>query len=218
MCGGPGTEKDGKLHNNATWRCDSIEVWRKGKKYMPVELIEEMEQTLCISEAIRAGAGMVITGGEPLLQEPAILEFLECLKARIPQAGSMYLEIETNGTIAPKSENFRRFVDQWNVSPKLANSGEAYFKRYVHYALKWFAEDRDSRFKFVISHLDDMQEVFKMISSLKIPASQIWLMPAASSCGELLQANKMVAEICLQYHFNFSSRLQLEIWDATTGV
>ena len=33
MCGGRGTEKDFKLHNGATWRCDSIEVWRKGKKW-----------------------------------------------------------------------------------------------------------------------------------------------------------------------------------------
>ncbi len=29
MCGGMGTQFDGELHNEAEWRCDSVEVWMK---------------------------------------------------------------------------------------------------------------------------------------------------------------------------------------------
>jgi len=30
LCGGYGTQKDGKLHDGATWRCDTLDVWTKG--------------------------------------------------------------------------------------------------------------------------------------------------------------------------------------------
>ena len=58
---------------------------------------------------------LVITGGEPLLQGGALADLL----AQIPD---MEIEIETNGTTkAPSHVDIR--VDQYNVSPKLAHSG-----------------------------------------------------------------------------------------------
>src|SRR3990167_10969815 len=55
---------------------------------------------------------LVVTGGEPLLQAGALAELLELLP-------DMSVEIETNGTIAPPARLDIR-VDQYNVSPKLA--------------------------------------------------------------------------------------------------
>jgi hypothetical protein len=31
MCGGMGTQFDNELHNGASWRCDTIEVWMKAQ-------------------------------------------------------------------------------------------------------------------------------------------------------------------------------------------
>ena len=58
---------------------------------------------------------LVITGGEPLLQAPALAEML----AHLPDIA---VEIETNGTVAPPPRLDVR-VDQYNVSPKLSHSG-----------------------------------------------------------------------------------------------
>jgi 7-carboxy-7-deazaguanine synthase len=58
---------------------------------------------------------LVITGGEPLLQAGGLAEMLEHLP-------DISVEIETNGTVAaPPRLDIR--VDQYNVSPKLAHSG-----------------------------------------------------------------------------------------------
>ena len=58
---------------------------------------------------------LVITGGEPLLQAPALARLLELLP-------DVSVEIETNGTTkAPAPLDIR--IDQFNVSPKLAHSG-----------------------------------------------------------------------------------------------
>ena len=61
----------------------------------------------------------VITGGEPLLQEKAFLEMIHLIRATNP---SHQFEVETNGTRVPSSE-FSAAVNQFNVSPKLSNSG-----------------------------------------------------------------------------------------------
>jgi len=115
MCGGKGTEKDGKLHDGATWRCDSIEVWIKGKSKPYAEILP-----IECQEAIRNGANVIITGGEPMLQQKNIEGFIQYIVEEINDFP--FIEIETNGTIMPNNDMLN-LVDQWNVSPKLANSG-----------------------------------------------------------------------------------------------
>ena len=49
MCGGEGTQKDKELHDGATWRCDTIEVWMKSrakefKDILPINCIEAIKQ------------------------------------------------------------------------------------------------------------------------------------------------------------------------------
>ena len=59
---------------------------------------------------------LVITGGEPLMQQDDLVELVTFLKPEF------YVEVETNGTILPNNE-LTTLVDQWNVSPKTKNSG-----------------------------------------------------------------------------------------------
>ena len=58
---------------------------------------------------------LVITGGEPMLQQRHLVSLLRRLKA---QQKNYFVEVETNGTIKP-DENILQLIDQWNVSPKL---------------------------------------------------------------------------------------------------
>ena len=58
---------------------------------------------------------LVITGGEPLLQGAALARMVAMLEG-------VSVEIETNGTVAPHPA-LDPLVAQYNVSPKLAHSG-----------------------------------------------------------------------------------------------
>ena len=78
---------------------------------------------------------VVVTGGEPLLQQSELIPLVEMLRA-----GGLRIEVETNGTIIPAA-GLAAAVDQWNVSPKLANSGNAPDQQESPEALAWFAEE-----------------------------------------------------------------------------
>jgi hypothetical protein len=43
-------------------------------------------------------------------------------------------------------------------------------------------------------------------------------MPSAQDQEELNKNTKLVTEICLENSYNFSTRLQIIIWNETTGV
>ena len=60
---------------------------------------------------------LVITGGEPLLQQAVLAPLVSSLAGQ-----GFYCELETNGTIVP-SPDMIEGIAQWNVSPKLENSG-----------------------------------------------------------------------------------------------
>ncbi len=102
-----------------SWRCDSHEVWRKGNTMSFGEIIEEMGGNEALQN-LRDGVHLIITGGEPMLQQDDLSEFFYYLKESCGK--SPFIEIETNGTIHPRS--IRQHVTQWNLSPKLGNSGE----------------------------------------------------------------------------------------------
>jgi len=207
MCGGKGTEKDGNLHDGATWRCDSIEVWIKGKSKPYEDILPED-----CKEAIKNGAHVIITGGEPMLQQKNIVGFIEYLETLHPFP---YVEIETNGTIMPSQDMFE-LVSQWNVSPKLANSGMEKRDR-INVDVLEAITDWDCQFKFVVSNVSDWEEIKKDFLPY-LDKSYITLMPAGSNQEELLTTKELVAEICKQNYIRLTNRIHIEIWNKKTGV
>lgn len=213
MCGGKGTEKDGKLHNGATWRCDTIEVWLKGKKKSHEELIQELDARFGFLTRLKHGSHLIITGGEPLLQQNQIVSFLYYLSA---QYGiEPFTEIETNGTIEPIYD-LECLVDLFNVSPKLTNSGESNQSRDTG-ALKKFA-NLNAQYKFVVSEDEEIQEVISIMTKYKLKPVDVWLMPAASDRDTLNKVSKYVIQNAMTYGLNYSHRLHIEIWNQKTGV
>ena len=207
MCGGIGTEKDGKLHNGATWRCDTLDVWIKGTKYSVQEFTDILLEEYSIP--LKQECHIVFTGGEPLMQQKAIIDIINLLK----HAGyHNYIEIETNGTIIPKPD-LDSLVDLYNVSPKLANSGVEKNKRFKSKVLNFFI-NKNSIFKFVISN----EENWKEISLMMLPTKMIYLMPNAEDKEELYSNHELVSETCKREGVNFTTRLQIVLWDKTTGV
>jgi 7-carboxy-7-deazaguanine synthase len=214
MCGGYGTDKDGKLHDGATWRCDSIEVWKHGKRKTFREIVEDFGSNSFLID-LKRGVHLIITGGEPLLQQTAIANFLKEIGSYMNH--SFTVEIETNGTIMP-SEYLMEHVTFWNVSPKLSNSGMAWqdrVKRDVIIALANLHEK--TMFKFVIGGHRDWNDIFYEYDHL-IKHDQIWLMPAADNVEDLIRLSPIVADICKQYRVNFGQRLHIITWNKKTGV
>ena len=207
MCGGMGTQFDGELHNDATWRCDTIEVWMKANSQNIDDVLGEEHH-----KAFANGAHAIITGGEPMMQQAGVEELINYLRGLYP---GIVVEIETNGTIIP-SMQLQDLVTQWNCSPKLANSGNhrnQYFNENVIRVLNKL----NTQFKFVVTTAKDWHE----ISELYLPhidKSKVWLMPSGENQELLNQSKQEVAELVKDNYLKFTNRLHIEIWNKKTGV
>lgn len=187
--------------------CDTLEVWKKGKRVGFESVLTEKEIF-----AIENGAHLVITGGEPLLQQNQIDGFVMWLKNDI---GFLpFVEIETNGTIMP-SKYLSQVVRQWNVSPKLANSGEDIEKFYQPDVIAALIR-LEADFKFVVNNEDDYIEAAGAYNM--IPAKQFWLMPCADNDKDLKEKQEEVSALAIKYVVNYSNRMHIQIWNKKTGV
>lgn len=216
LCGGTRTVADKKLHDGATWRCDTIETWLKGTTKKHPELISDFIKEGFVKE-LDNNARLVVTGGEPLLQQEELTEFLTSL--RQATTNHFAAELETNGTILPQSSIIDTHFQQINCSPKLSNSGIPKEKRIKPEVIKTLLTTNKTIFKFVVNRKEDIIEIKNdFLSNFQIKPNQVWLMPASSSREELVIASEFVVEEAKKLGTNFSSRLQLEIWDKAVGV
>jgi 7-carboxy-7-deazaguanine synthase len=153
-------------------------------------------------------AHVVLTGGEPLLQQDDLAELMAVLRAR--DAGFTF-EVETNGTLLP-DERFDRAIDQYTVSPKLTNSRNAPEKRLVPVALSFFSTSAKANFKFVISRPEDLGEVLEIQRRHAIPAARIYLMAEALDEAALQARARPVIDLALAHGFNYSDRLHIRLF------
>lgn len=218
MCGGRGTEKDKELHDGATWRCDTIEVWLKGDKHSPMELADYLTDKYW--KEFCNGSQLVITGGEPLLQQDLLPSLIRRMKTGRGEF-NFRVEIETNGTIPPDSI-MERLVDQFNISPKLTNSGMKESARIIESTMDKFSQLSrigQAIFKFVVTRENDMQEIIdSYIHPFDLPVNKVWIMPGCSNREQFERVAPLTAKLCQEYGFHFSSRLQINLWNEVTGV
>ena len=216
ICGGYGVEKNGQLGNEATWVCDTIAVWMKGTTYTFDCLVQKLDKEINFLERLKKNVHLVITGGEPLLQEKRMVAFLEYLE--MAYHCKPIVEVETNATIQP-SEALNQRVSYWNTSPKLKNSGMLRKERIKVEVLRWFAKESKAMFKFVIDSKADWEEIDReFIQTDLVPKSQIVLMPSADGLSQLLAKNRLVADLCIHNQIRMCTRLHIEIWNQLTGV
>lgn len=156
---------------------------------------------------------LVVTGGEPLVQQEEFIDVIAILRERDP---SWVVEVETNGTITPVVY-LDELVAQYNVSPKLANSGNDRHLRIKDEALAFFAQSPKAWFKFVVSHPADLEEIGKLQSQLALEADRIILMPEGRDAETLRKRREWLADKCRDLGHRFSDRLQIELWGEEQG-
>ena len=157
---------------------------------------------------------LVVTGGEPLLQAPALARMLARLRTLLP---GVAIEIETNGTVAP-TPALDALIDQYNVSPKLAHSGNAAELALVPERLAHWAAEPRAFLKFVIAEPSDVEEVLALASRFSIPATRIYLMAEGTDPATLAAREHWLAQLCLAHSLTLSKRLHIELYGDTRGT
>ena len=169
-----------------------------------------------IVERVRAVSGdgvrnAVFTGGEPLLQQDA----LATLAARLRELGYR-VEVETNGTVAP-TEELAGYVDQWNVSPKLASSGNAERARHRPAVLQWFASRPNAQLKFVMTSDADVGEVNELVKALGVPRERVLLSPEGVDAATIADRSRWLADRCQRHGYRLGTRLHVFLWGSERG-
>ncbi len=196
-----------------TW-CDTSYTW-DWRHYNPREQILSLSVEEVAHRVERMGGqtirNVVITGGEPLLQQRQLADLAALLKA-----SNRRIEIETNGTVTPE-RSLASLIDQWNVSPKLENSGNGCAKREVAPALEWFAACPSAFFKFVVAAEADVEEVHAFRRRYALPADHVLLMPEGRDPATINRRSWWLAERCLEHGYRFTSRLHILLWGDQRG-
>ena len=201
--------------------CDTPYTWNwigtkftHPEKYDRKEEIHNMSCGQIITELKKMGPkvkALVITGGEPMLQQDELIELIKLLKKE-----SYWVEIETNGTVQP-NDAFLGLINQINCSPKTGNSGADNKKMVMErsVALKKLASSEKTFFKFVIQGRNDLPEIMDLISRYNM--ENVYLMAESRTREDQDRLNAEVNKICLENNFNFSPRLHILIWNRERG-
>jgi len=192
--------------------CDTKYTWdwqHYNKQEEVIELsVREIENRLTAQNCRR----LIVTGGEPLIQHEELTNLLASLKTK-----GFYIEIETNGTIVPNS-NLAWLADQWNISPKLENSGNLLSLREIPEVYDFFINLPSSFFKYVIQKEHDLIEVQELIDKYGIDEEKVVLMPEASDRETLIQRSRWLAEACKDKGYKLSTRLHILLWGNKRGT
>lgn len=199
--------------------CDTPYTWDDSRFNLREELVAEDVSTVAEWVVTSAPRRLIVTGGEPLLQQRQLERLFSevddrCDSARLER---LFLEIETNGTVCPVPTLLGR-VDQWNVSPKLRNSGEREESRLRPSALRPIYESQRAYFKFVIQSAEDVREVDEIVSRLGWDADRVLLMPEATDVAVLRERSPAVAAEAMARRYRFSGRVHLELFGGRRGT
>lgn len=205
-CDTPGTWVYDDRHVNAHesgLRWNPQKELKRRSLYELVNEIEKAETRLC-----------VITGGEPLLQAEPLAALISTLNESVLPRD---FEIETAGTLSPQAlQPFENVA--FNVSPKLASSGNQAAKRFLPAVLREFVAHPNARFKFVVdtrcghpSELlnQELAEVRKIALRCEIPPERIWLMPCGTTEYDITSGLRVLAPIAMQHQYNLTTRLHV---------
>lgn len=187
--------------------CDTPYTWDwTGKNGIKFDKTTELEK-LPISEIVSRlealtdyPARLVISGGEPLIQQKRLVELVEVWAPRP-------VEIETNGTMIPTAG---LAGVRLNCSPKLSNSGIEYERRIIPEALQTIA-GLDSTLKFVVEGPEDLEEIDEILESHlpDFPPDRIYLMPEGIEKDQIDAKLAWVMDAASRRGFSVSPRLHV---------
>lgn len=200
--------------------CDTAYTWRftgDNRPHRDDTAFERAANQIALDEADVAAriaalgqSRLVITGGEPLLQGAALARMVALLPG-------MTVEVETNGTAAPHAA-LDPLVHQYNVSPKLAHSGNPADLALIPERLAAWAADPRAWFKFVIAEPADLDEVLTIKAANAIAGERIFLMPEGTDSATITARLRWLAPLALANGMRLTDRLHIHLFGDTRGT
>lgn len=194
--------------------CDTRYTWDWDRYDKAGETIAVDDSALAEKVVMAAEAGtrnIVITGGEPMLQQAHLVETARALRDR-----GFTIEVETSGTIEPIAD-FAPLVTQWNVSPKLENSGNKKTARLRTGPLTFFAADARAQFKFVVASDADLVEVDDIVKQFAIPPARVTIMPEGTDAATLTTRARDLVDPVRARGYRLGTRMHVLLWGAERG-
>lgn len=191
--------------NLACTFCDSAYTW-DWSRFDPAKELTEMTVDEVVERIAEMGVNtVVVTGGEPLLQrsklEPLVREF---------GARGWKTHVETAGTLPWETD----LIDQWVVSPKLANSGMEAERRLNFDVLRSFAR-KGAAFKFVALDVTDLDEIAGIVE--QAGATNVWVMPEGTTPAVIAARTALLADAVVARGWNLTTRLHILAWGDERG-
>lgn len=196
--------------------CDTPYTWKWSDFDRSAEVRTADAKTIADQLIVAVGDNvrlLVVTGGEPLLQQPALVLALRRIRKSRP---GLRFEVETNGTIQPSPELIE-LISLFVVSPKLANSDLKPEKRIRESVLRTFSETV-AVLKFVVSEADEMDEVAAIAALALFPPNRTWIMPEGTDPETIVRRMRALTPAVIHRGFNLSSRLQVILWGDTRNT
>jgi organic radical activating enzyme len=210
--------------NLACQWCDTAYTWRfagDNRPHRDDRAFDRNENQIALDEAEVAARiiahgvpRLVITGGEPLLQGAALARMVALVRAEAP---ALHVEIETNGTVAPHPA-LDPLVDQYNVSPKLAHSGNPASLALIDERLTEWAGNPRALFKFVVATPDDLNEISALAAKHAIVPERLFAMPEGTDTTTLRNRSRWLADAAMQAGWRFTDRLHIHLYGDTRGT
>jgi 7-carboxy-7-deazaguanine synthase len=193
----------------ATWACDTPYTWDWDRYRAADELAVRSVDDIVAQLASMEVGRVVVTGGEPLIQQRRLLPLLRAASVR-----GWAVEIETNGTIAPLPE-VAALAAQFNVSPKVRGSGVPTAKALRTGALSALRATGKAVFKFVAGDVAELDDIGQVVERFEL--APVVVMPAGTEPEELMRAARRLADPVLARGWDLTIRLHLLLWGDERG-
>jgi 7-carboxy-7-deazaguanine synthase len=178
------------------------------------EVVRLSLDEVCARVRALPSEGVVLTGGEPLLQRAALVALIDELKRAEP---ALLIEVETNGSL-PANDALAERVDLFMVSPKLRHSGNDPGAALKRSALASWVALPSAQFKFVARAPSDLEEVAALASELGLAPQRVYIMPEGVEPAALLERSRRLVPAVLARGFCFSPRLHIELFGEARGT
>ncbi|MER5737084.1 7-carboxy-7-deazaguanine synthase QueE [Streptomyces sp. NPDC002262] len=181
--------------------CDTKETW-DWRQFNPTEVSTRESVPDLLSWVLQSPVELVvITGGEPLLQQRNLIPLVR----RLLDEGRR-VEFETNGTVVPDPELLVAGV-RFNVSPKLASFGMDEAKSIVPPVLRAFAASGRASFKFVASSVADVDRIAELVDRHGL--APVWVMPEGTTVEAVTSTTRVLADAVASRHWHLTTRLHV---------